>query len=206
MGFFSKLKKVFNPGGAIVSKVIGDGHDYQGVLDYAMNGKKNAEKDQAAAKEQQQSEMNPRRVFTPDPGLNPQAMRLGWTNGGYRYHNSPFTNGSQMPAPAPQQMQTPQAPQAAPMSFGGGAPPMGAVGRGASGLMSQAVNMVRGNNSGGNFGMGASGPQQVLQGPQNPGSMPAAGAQPPGPPTMQTPMDPQMIQAQALRGRIGGFR
>lgn len=141
MGFFSGLKKVFNPGGAVLSKVINDGRDYQGVLDYAMNGQKQAEKNQAAQKAAQQSMYNPKPAFSPDPGLNPQAMKLGWTSGGYRYNNNPF-------------------------SLGGG--------------------------------------QQLPQLPSG-GSMPPAGAQPPqmGPPTMHIPQNPQLVQAQMLRNRMG---
>jgi len=106
MGFFKSLKKVFNPGGAIVSKVVGDGGDYKGVLDYAMNGQKQAEKNQAAQKAAQQSQYTQKPMFSPDPGLNPQAMQLGWTNGGYQYHNSPFNGSPPIGGP--------------PMSFGGG--------------------------------------------------------------------------------------
>lgn len=106
MSFFGGLKKVFNPGGAVVSKVIGDGHDYQGILDYAMKGKKNA-----------QNGAVPPTPFDPgqrtgssingQSGVPQPAMRLGWTNGGYNYANSPF-NG-QSPTPAnPMSMAPPQ--------------------------------------------------------------------------------------------------
>lgn len=142
MGIFSKLKKVFNPGGTVLSKVIGDGNRYEGVLDYAMKGADNAKKAQAA--QQAGSGFAPKPLFSPDPGLNPQAVKLGWTSGGYRYNNNPFAQGP-------------------PMAFGGGAPP--------------------------------------LQPPPQGGSMPAAGAQPSGPPTMQVPQNPQMVQAAMLRNR-----
>src|SRR5688572_25136908 len=114
MGFFSKLKKVFNPGGAIVSKVINDGNDYQGVLDYAMNGSKNAKKAQEAQAEalRQKNSSSGKPLFSPDPGLNPQINRLGWTSGGYNYAKSPVGNPS----------------GGAPMSFGGGGAQMGMSG------------------------------------------------------------------------------
>lgn len=189
MGLFSKVKKVFNPGGAIVSKVINDGHDYQGILDYGMNGADNAKKNQEAQKQQQQAGYSPKPMFSPDPGLNPQARSLGWTSGGYRYNNNPFAQ--------------PAAQQAPPMSFGGGggtpqlppAPPQSQP----QPAMSQGVAPK------GPAGMGAlfAKYQQGLQSAQGGGSMPAAGAPPSGQPTMQGVQNPQLIQAQALRGRIG---
>ncbi len=160
MGFFSGLKKVFNPGGVVVSKVVNDGKDYKGVLDYAMNGQKQAEKNQAAQKQAQKDQYTQKPAFSPDPGLNPQARQLGWTNGGYEYHNSPFSTTQ-------------------PMSFGGqggGQPP-------------QAPPMS----------MGAPPPQMGLQQPPQGGMVPGAGAPPQGQPTMQTPQDPQRLQAMMLR-------
>lgn len=158
MGFFSSLKKVFNPGGAVVSKVINDGHDYQGIVDYGMNGAKNAKSNQDAEKAAQKDQYSPKPVFSPDPGLNPQARNLGWTNGGYQYHNSPFNKSPSM-------------------SFGGGQVPP-----------SQSP-----------MGMGAPQPQMGLQSPQQGGMVPGAGAPPQGQPTMQTPPNPQMVQAMMLR-------
>lgn len=181
MGFFSKLKKVFNPGGAIVSKVINDGNDYKGVLDYAMNGADNAKKKQQAeadALRNQYSGGKP--VFHADPGLNPQAVKLGWTNGGYRYHNSSLPQNGQ---------------QAPPMSFGGGGAQMG---------MSGPQQMQMGpppQQMSGMGGMASGAVGRALQGAGGGGSMPPAGAQPSGPPTMQVPQDPQRWQAMMLRQR-----
>lgn len=114
MGFFSGLKKVFNPGGAVVSKVIGNGKDYKGLLDYAMD-------DQKTPPGQPATPFDPGQrtgaSINGQSGVPQPAMRLGWTNGGYQYHNSPF-NQSQGQPPAP---------QGPPMSFGGGLqqPPSG---------------------------------------------------------------------------------
>jgi hypothetical protein len=121
MGFFSSLKKVFNPGGAVVSKVINDGRDYQGLLDYGMHGQDQAKKNQDAQKQAQKDQYTQKPMFSPDPGLNPQAQQLGWTNGGYNYHNSPFNQ----PQPTPfGQPAGPGGGGGPPMSFGGvGQPP-----------------------------------------------------------------------------------
>lgn len=107
MGFFSGLKKVFNPGGVVVSKVVGDGHDYKGLLDYAMNGKKNGA---AAGAQPFDPGQRTGATINGQSGVAQPSMQLGWTNGGYNYHNSPFNQSPQIPSP--------------PMSFGGtGQPP-----------------------------------------------------------------------------------
>lgn len=102
MGFFSGLKKVFNPGGAAISKIVGNGKDYKGILDYAMDDQKTP----AGA---------PPTPFDPgnrtgstingQSGVAQPAQQLGWTNGGYQYHNSPFNQSPPIQGP--------------PMSFGG---------------------------------------------------------------------------------------
>jgi hypothetical protein len=102
MGFFSGLKKVFNPGGAAISKIVGNGKDYKGILDYAMDDNKTP----AGA---------PPTPFDPgnrtgstingQSGVAQPSMQLGWTNGGYQYHNSPFNKSPPVQGP--------------PMSFGG---------------------------------------------------------------------------------------
>lgn len=114
MGLFKGLKKVFNPGGAVISKVIGDGRDYQGVLDYAMHGQDQAKKNQEAQKALQ-TPYTPKPPYSPAPGgvSSYPAMRLGWTNGGYNYSNSPF-NSPQQPmsfAPMNRGIMTPSGPQ-----------------------------------------------------------------------------------------------
>lgn len=110
MSIFSKLKKAANPGGAIVSAFAGNGKNYIGPLDYLMDKDK-------APKAPPQTPFDPgQRVgasINGQSGVAQPAMRLGWTNGGYTYHNSPF-NGAQG-----QYFQQPQSP----MSFGGNSLP-----------------------------------------------------------------------------------
>lgn len=84
-------------------------------------------------------------------GVPQPAHRLGWTNGGYQYANSPF-NG-QPPTPAP------------PMSFGGGGQPPPQMGPG-----QMTPNGPR--------GMLPFQPSTPLQAPPGGGSMPPAGAPP----------------------------
>lgn len=147
MGFFSKLKKVFNPGGVIVSKVVNDGNDYKGVVDYAMNGSKNAKKAADAQKAGQQT-LYGRPVVDPNMSFSP--IKLGWTNGGYKYHNA-------SPMNIPEQ----------PMSFGGGNAQMG---------MSGPQQMLQSPQTGGMVppaGAQPSGPP-TMQIPQNPQRMQAA--------------------------------
>lgn len=127
MGIFSGLKKVFNPGGAIVSKVINDGRDYQGVLDYAMNGQEQAKKN-ADAQKAQQTQYTPKSPYTPAPGgvSRYPAMRLGWTNGGYTYANSPFNMPQQPMSFAPPMGMSGPGPVLQPGPSGGSMPPTGA--------------------------------------------------------------------------------
>lgn len=147
MSFFGKIGKVFrdigDPGGTIIHKATGGTGSRPNNLKSAFD-----------------PVGQPPLPPTPpgfDPGQRPgasiggqsgvpmPAQRLGWTNGGYNYHNSPF-NG-QPPTPAP------------PMSFGGQQP-------------TTNPSLMTPNGPGG-FQM-----SNPLQGPQNPGTMPPAGAPP----------------------------
>lgn len=163
MGFFSKLKKI-SLGGQVAKKLTGSQKDYGGFLEGMM----------ATPKPPETTPFDPGSrtgaTINGQSGVDQPSMRLGWTNGGYQYHNSPFN--MQSPAMRPHDAPTPQPmPQqpAPPMAFGGG----------------------------GNTGMGMSGPGAMLQGPSPSGSMPPAGAQAPqGPPTAP---NPEMIRAIMLR-------
>lgn len=157
MGFFSKVRKVFNPGGAVVSKIVNDGRDYQGVLDYAMNGQKQAQKNQDAQKQAQKDQyaslVKPAYSPAPNGQTSYPALRLGWTNGGYNYANSPFNGMAPTQAPpqpmsfapaqgtmtasGPQQM-LPPAPNGGSMP-GAGAQPMPTGPR----ISDPRVNMIR---------------------------------------------------------------
>lgn len=169
MGIFSKLKKAMNPGGAIMGAVAGNGKNYIGPLDYAMDKNKTPPPTPAAPFDPGQrvgSQINGQ------SGVAQPSMNLGWTNGGYQYHNSPFNQTSQPPPP---------------MSFGGGQPATPGVG-GASGI--------------GAGGMGGSmQPGPPLQGPQPGASMPSAGAQPPMPTGGSFRIPEQAALIAGLRGR-----
>lgn len=115
-------------------------------------------------------------------GVDQPSQRLGWTNGGYTYHNSPFNGGgSPMSFAPPPRMGVPNPSTGAPFQGGGAPPPQM-----------------------GGSAMTASGPQQMGLPPQGQGgSMPPAGAPPQGQPTMQLPQNPQLMQAMMLRNRGG---
>jgi hypothetical protein len=167
MGIFSKLKKIANPGGTAIGMLAGNNKNYIGPADYLVDKDK-------APKGPAPTPFDPgQRVgssINGQSGVDQPSMRLGWTNGGYNYHNSPFNMGGGMPRPhdAPMPQPMPQQP-APPMSFGGG----------------------------GQTGMGASGPGAMLQVPENGGSMPSAGA--PGLQAAPTAPNPQMLRAIMLR-------
>lgn len=143
MSIFSKLKKAVNPGGAIVSAIAGNGKNYIGPLDYAMDSNKTPKPPPPIPFDPGQ------RVgasINGQSGVDQPSMRLGWTNGGYQYHNSPFNmGGGAPPPPRPHDAPgIPPAPTGPAMSFGGG--------------------------------MGMSGPKPMLQPAPNGASMPPAGA------------------------------
>src|SRR5262245_44048460 len=112
MGFFSKLKKIANPGGAAIGMLAGNGKNYLGPADYLLDKDK-------APKPLPATPFDPgQRVgasINGQSGVAQPALRLGWTNGGYTYHNSPFNNSP-------------------PMSFGGSPSMGGASGIGAGGM------------------------------------------------------------------------
>lgn len=99
MGFFSKLKKL-SLGGQAAKKITGSQKDYGGFLQGVMDTPKPPTPIPFDPGSRVGSSINGQ------SGVDQPAMRLGWTNGGYDYANSPF-NG-QPPTPAN------------PMSFGGG--------------------------------------------------------------------------------------
>jgi hypothetical protein len=152
--FFHKLlhptgKKQWltNPGGALTTKLMNNGKTYQGPLGALANPYGPAPQNPNSDPSDPNSpNYNPINQYKPPPDgqFSGPAMRLGWTNGGYNFKNSPWNGQPITPAN--------------PMSFS----PQPAAG--------------------GNYGMTASGPQQLQPG-GNPGSMPPAGAQPSGPPT-----------------------
>lgn len=122
MGIFSKLKKALNPGGAIVSAVAGNGKNYIGPLDYAMDKDKTPKPEPAAPfdpGERTGSSINGQ------SGVNQPSMRLGWTNGGYTYHNSPFNQSAPMSFGGPQQPPLQGPPGGASMPPAGAQPPQG---------------------------------------------------------------------------------
>lgn len=120
MGFFSKLKKIANPGGTAVGMLAGNNKSYIGPADFLLDKNKTPPPAPPVPFDPGQrigSSINGQ------SGVDQPAMRLGWTNGGYNYHNSPFNN---MPP-------TPVTPPSKPMSFGPSPAMGGASGIGASG-------------------------------------------------------------------------
>lgn len=110
-------RMIEDPGGAIIHKVA------TGTTDRGANTAANnlmpwtepLEKRNAALnKTSSGSEMNPIRQYTPPPnGISGYpAMRLGWTNGGYNFNNSPW-NGQPITPANPMSM-------APPLQAGGG--------------------------------------------------------------------------------------
>lgn len=95
MGIFSKLKKALNPGGAVVSAFAGNGKNYIGPADYLMDKDK-------APKAPPQAPFDPGQrtgaSINGQSGVAQPSMRLGWTNGGYNYANSPFNGQPVSPA------------------------------------------------------------------------------------------------------------
>jgi hypothetical protein len=135
MGFFSKLKKVFNPGGAILSSYIGDGKDYRDPFEYMMKGGAQAKKNQQAQLDAQAAQRQgmARAPYTPAPGgvTSYPSLRLGGSTGGYNYTNNPFSfappsggGGQGMGMSGPQQMQ--MGPPLSSGPPGGSMPPAGA--------------------------------------------------------------------------------
>lgn len=106
-----------NPGGAIVTKAMNNGRTYQGPLGALANpygpAPENPDSGQSGA-------------YTPPQGsINTDPVRLGWTNGGYNYANSPW-NG-QPPTPAnPMSFAPPQMSGLPGQQSGGTIPPTGA--------------------------------------------------------------------------------
>lgn len=141
------MQLLTNPGGYLTTKAMNNGKTYQGPLGALAQPYGPAPQNPNSDPNDPNSpNYNPVNQYKSAPNGQSSfpAMRLGWTNGGYTYANSPW-NG-QAPTPAN------------PMSF---SPPQGV----------------------GSSGMTASGPQQMLPGPSNSGTIPGAGAQPQGPPT-----------------------
>lgn len=179
MSFLSSLKKL-SLGGLVAQKLTGSkdnqGSFALGVLDPHYDKPKDNKFDPGT---RIGSSINGQ------SGVDQPSQRLGWTNGGYTYHNSPFNGGgSPMSFAPPPRMGVPNPSTGAPFQGGGGAP--------------QTPPQIGGS------AMGASGPQQMGLPPGGGGgSMPPAGAPPQGQPTMQTPVNPQMLQAMMLRQRGG---
>lgn len=168
MGIFSKLKKL-SLGGQVAKKLTGSQKDYGGLLEGMMD----------TPKPQQATPFDPGSrtgsSINGQSGVSQPSMHLGWTNGGYNYHNSPFNGQSQPPA-NPMSF-------APPSNAGAPQPPMGMSGPGPQ--------------------MSMGGPSPMLQAPPMGGSMPPAGAQAPqGPPTAP---NPQMIRAMMIRNGGGGM-
>lgn len=115
-----------NPGGALVTKAMNNGKTYQGPIG-------------AIASPAGPAEPNPgfdpgQRVgstINGQSGVDQPAQRLGWTNGGYTYHNSPF-NGQPVAPANPMSFAPPQNAGGAPQQMlpppngGGSMPPTGA--------------------------------------------------------------------------------
>lgn len=79
-----------NPGGAIVTKAMHNGKTYQGPLG-------------AIAQPYGPAQENPNAggsgAYTPPQGsISTDPVRLGWTNGGYRFNNSPWNGQPITPA------------------------------------------------------------------------------------------------------------
>lgn len=169
MGFFSKLKKVFNPGGAILSSYVGDGYDYRDPFEYAMKGGKNAAKNQAALQAQQaaQRQSMAKAPYTPAPGgiSSYPTLKLGGSTGGYNYAKNPFsgqTPGFSMGGPmmsgqrpgfsmgmsGPQQMQLPPQPTGGSMQPAGAPTPQGQPTGQVPDQMSALISRLRGNIGG----------------------------------------------------------
>jgi hypothetical protein len=197
MGFFSKLKKVFNPGGAILSSYVGDGHDYRDPFEYAMKGGKNAKANQQAQLDAQAAQRQgmTKAPYTPAPGgVNSYpATRLGSSSGGYTYANNPFGGGGG------------SAPPPTPMSFGGGGAGITASGPQQMQMPQQPQMPQQFNNNpfmaNTAVGRGIGRAISQLQPIQQAGNIQPAGAPTSGQPTMQN----QMALVSALRGRKIGW-
>lgn len=180
MGFFKKLKKL-SLGGLVAQKLTGSkensGSFALGVLDPKYDKPVENKFDPGA---------RPGTSINGQSGVDQMPQRLGWTNNGRLYSNSPF-NGAN-PSYYNQKPPTPPPQQAPPMSFGGGG---GMAGGGAP--------------PGSNPAMGMGPPLRI---PSPGGTMPGAGAQAPqgGPLTTQqsAPNPQQMMQIAMLRNRGGG--
>lgn len=188
MGFFKSLKKVFNPGGAILSSYIGDGKDYRDPFEYMMKGGEQAKKNQQAQLDAQAAQRQgmAKAPYTPAPGgvTSYPSLRLGGSTGGYNYAQNPF---AQKPPTSPP-----------PMSFGGGGGGAGMTASGPQQMQAPPSLPTSSSHMGRMFG----GLMNQLQAQQPTGSMQGAGAPPPqGQPTM-----PDQTQAliSALRGRSRG--
>lgn len=170
MGLFSKLKKVLNPGGTAVGMLAGNNKDYIGPADFLLDQNKTPKPPAPVPFDPGQ------RVgasINGQSGVAQPSMNLGWTNGGYNYHNSPFN----------------QQPKAPPMSFGGPTP----AGGGASGI---------GASGAGGMMMPSPLPPQASGGSMPPAGAPAPQGAAPTAPNQQfrIPPNPEMIRAMLLRG------
>lgn len=146
MGIFSKLGKIVrdigDPGGTIIHKATGGGE--------RPNTFKSGFDPVAQPKFPAATPFDPGNrtgaTINGQSGVPQPAMRLGWTNGGYNYNNSPFNGQPVTPAP--------------PMSFGGGGP-----------APTQNPSLMGPNGPRGFPQM-----SPPLQGPPGGGSMPPSGA------------------------------